>query len=251
MKIISTIKDILKPLKPQICVVCGGLIMGGCYKDKWGQLFHAHHQVNLCASCGRVVAKDDTHLPYNRYVCSHCVRAVVRTSEHVKWVYDRVQMIFKSRGLELPANVPVEIKDAAEIAKLRGDNVIDVNNLGLTQSGGVGLFGVKLNHKVYMLDHLHKVIFGGTLAHELLHVWQNEHHIKLPSFYCEGFCNLGTYLLYRSIENEMTAVLVDNMMNDDDPIYGDGFRAVKAIYEGEGQKNLKKTLELLGMMNKK
>lgn len=245
MQFFKIIKDTIKGMMPPTCVVCGELITGTYKLDMWGQAFHAHHTTKLCASCGRVVTDSDKHLPYNRYVCTHCVRAVVAKPEHVKWVYDRVYLIFKSKGLELPANVPVEIVDAKRMAQLNGSNVIDVNKLGLTVSGGTGLFGAKLNHNVYMLDGLHKVIFGGVLAHELLHVWQNEHHIRLPKAYCEGFCNLGSYLLYRSIENEMTDVLVKNMMNDPDEIYGEGFRKVKAMFDGEGRGDLLRTMEIL------
>lgn len=251
MNLIKIAKDTIKAMIPPTCAVCGRVIVGTYKMDMWGQCFHAHHDVQMCASCGRVVAQDDTHLPYDRHICSHCVRAVVKKPEHIKWVYDRVQMIFKSKGLDLPADVPVEIVDVARMAQLSGSGVLDNNRLGLTVSGGAGWFGAAIKHNVYMLDGLHKVIFGGVLAHELLHVWQNEHHIVLPKVLCEGFCNLGSYLLYRSIENDMTNVLVINMMKDPDPIYGDGFRQVKALFEGEAKGNLSRTVEILVERTKK
>ena len=245
MKVLKLVNDTIKSVIPPTCVVCGGVIVGSYKIDMWGQPFHTHHDAQMCASCGRVVTSDDTHLPYNRHICSYCVRAVVRKPEHIKWVYDRVQIIFKSKGLELPTNIPVEIVDAARMAQLNKSKIIDINKLGLTVSGGIGVFGAKMYHNVYMLDSLHKVIFGGVLAHELLHVWQNEHHIRLPKSYSEGFCNLGSYLLYRSIENDMTKMLINNMLNNPDPIYGDGFRDVKALFESEAKENLNRTIEIL------
>ena len=83
------------------------------------------------------------------------------------------------------------------------------------------------------------------LAHELLHVWQNEHRVSLPPKFSEGFCNLGTYLFYTYLNNELSTMLAERMMKDPDPIYGEGFREVKQIFETEGENNLEKTIEIL------
>lgn len=243
---LNKIKNTITNALPHKCAICGEFIFDAYRMNKWGQYIHAHHDVQICCSCERFVMPTDQHLPYGRHLCSHCQGKVVRTPEHVKWVYDRIQVIFKDKGLELPANIPVDVVDAAQIAKTANDHTINPFRLGLTCSSVTGgIFGFKMSHHVYVIDNLHKVIFGGTLAHELLHVWQNEHRISLPANYCEGFCNLGSYLLYASLDNEMTRVLIDSMMENPDPIYGEGFREVKRVFEQEAAYDLTRTINLL------
>lgn len=242
---LDALKNKMKGLTPQNCAVCGQPVVGRCRVDEWGQYFHEECEFKPCINCGRVVAMGDLHLPHNRQVCSHCIDKVVQKDAHVQWVYDRVQEIFEKNFLSLPGRVPVEVVDPDRIVKLSRNNYGGRYPSGLTVSGGIGLFGAKMNHKVYMLDYQHKVVFGGVLAHELLHVWQNEHRVSLPPKYCEGFCNLGTYLFYSYLDNELSKKRAEKMMQEPDPIYGDGFREVKQIFETEGGRNLEKTIQIL------
>ena len=239
------LKNIIGELTPKNCAVCGKLVVGSCRVDQWGQLFHNECEFRPCINCGRVTSNSDTHLPHNRHVCSRCIDKVVRKDAHVQWVYDRVQEIFEKNFLRLPGRIPVEIVTPERILQLSRNDYGGRFPSGLTVSGGIGLFGAKMNHKVYMLDYQHKVLFGGVLAHELLHVWQNEHRTSLPQNYCEGFCNLGTYLFYGCLDNELSKIHMEQMMKNPDPIYGDGFREVKQIFETEGGRNLEKTIQIL------
>ena len=232
-------------LGPQPCAVCGKLVTGYCRVDSWGQFYHSEHEFKPCVNCGRIVSLNDTYLPHNRQVCSHCIDKVVRSDAHIAWVYERVQDIFERNFLALPAKIDVEIVNSTRMEELARKSNLSQLPTGLTFSQGVGFFGSSMQHKVYMLDYLHKVVFGGVLAHELLHVWQNEHRIKLSPPHCEGFCNLGTYLFYTYLNNELSVKLADALMNNPDPIYGDGLREVKRIFETQGGRNLERTIKLL------
>ena len=88
-----------------------------------------------------------------------------------------------------------------------------------------------------------KIQFAGVLAHELLHVWQNEKGISLPPPLTEGFCNLGSYVVYKSIGNELAIRMIKNLENDPSPVYGDGFRKVFEVYKREG--DLNKTMKCI------
>ncbi len=248
---LNALKNMVDDLTPKNCAVCGKMVVGHCRVDKWGQLFHNECEFMPCLNCGRATSLNDTHLPYNRHVCSHCIDKVVRKDAHIQWVYDRVQEIFGHNFLSLPGRIPVEIVSPDQMLKLHNSRDTSRIPSGLTRSGGAGFFGAKMHHKVYMLDYQHKVVFGGVLAHELLHVWQNEHHTVLPPNYCEGFCNLGTYLFYGYLDNELSRVHMEQMMNNPDPIYGDGFREVKQIFETEGGKNLENTIKILQERSKR
>ena len=242
---LNALKNLKDQFSPTLCAVCGKPVIGRCRVDQWGQYFHEDCEFKPCINCGRVVPLNDLHLPHNRQVCSHCIDKVVRKDTHIQWVYDRVQEIFAKNFLSLPGRIPVEIVTPEHILKLSRKNYGGRFPSGLTVSGGVGFFGAKMHHNVYMLDYQHKVVFGGVLAHELLHVWQNEHRVSLPPKFSEGFCNLGTYLFYTYLNNELSTMLAERMMKDPDPIYGEGFREVKQIFETEGENNLEKTIEIL------
>ncbi|MBQ9137955.1 MAG: hypothetical protein IJX65_04905 [Alistipes sp.] len=236
----------LKDIGISTCVICGKPLLGSYRMDKWGQKVCMDHDLTYCANCGRIVKDDDMRSSDGRAVCSHCVGKVVRRSEHVEWVYQRVCEIFERNFLVLPEKVPVEIVNAERMRQLVDCNRLGALPMGLASMGGIPLFGMPVHHKVYMLDCQHKVNFGGVLAHELLHVWQNQRRVRqLPPKYCEGFCNLGSYLFYGYLNNELSQRLMEGMMNSPDPIYGEGFREVKVIFETEGEHNLEKTMDIL------
>lgn len=248
---LDKIQSLIKGVAPERCVICGKPLVGTYRVDKWGQRACVEHNVVPCSSCGRMSRPEDTHLPDGRTVCSFCIGKTVRKAEHIEWVYSRVVEIFERNFLTLPGKIPVEIVDAQRMLSLYNNPALGgAIPSGLTVSGGSGFFGSKMNHKVYMIDNLHKVIFGGVLAHELLHVWQNDHHIKLPNALCEGFCNLGTYLFYTYLDNELSQKHAELMLANPDPIYGEGFRQVKAVFEDEGCRNLEKTVEILVKQNR-
>ena len=93
-------------------------------------------------------------------------------------------------------------------------------------------------HKIYMLSDQPRFEFLGTLAHELLHVWQNEHELKLPPMKCEGLCNMGSYLIYSTDNSPIAQHYIKNLKESPDPIYGEGFRYVFAKYEMSGWRGI-------------
>ena len=81
-----------------------------------------------------------------------------------------------------------------------------------------------------MLDNLPKIRFAGVLAHEMLHVWMNEKGIALQPMLTEGFCNVGSYVVYKAINTDMSLHMIKIMEQDPDPVYGNGFRKVVELY---------------------
>ena len=136
-----------------------------------------------------------------------------------------------------------------------------------------------MEHEITLLTGLPRLQFCGVLAHELLHVWLNEANLQPPTQLMEGFCNLGSHIVYttaaaaggggsrndlgnhhhgrlrRYNNNEnnnnpnrrrlalpndddstaaLATVLLQQMQQDPDPVYGDGYRIMKQIYERQG-----------------
>ena len=86
----------------------------------------------------------------------------------------------------------------------------------------------------YVLRHLSKTCYAGVLAHEMLHLWQNKNGLSPRRDICEGFCNLGSFEILKSIGTQVAISRISALEQDPDSIYGEGFRRVKAVYDSGG-----------------
>lgn len=227
------------------CIICGEEIHGRYLVDYWHQAIHDFHKVEYCFSCGRFVRPDSLHLADGRIICGVCSVGIVSAVRHIDWVEKRVRDLLKLNGIEdIPKNIPIEIVNAFRMAKLRHASTVDINHYGLTQTAKMfSLLKTHYNHAIYILDSLPKIFFAGVLAHEFLHAWQNEHGLNLSPSYCEGFCNLGSYVVYQAINVDLSRYYIKRLEEDVHPIYGDGFRKVRAVYEKVG--GLRQTMSVL------
>jgi hypothetical protein len=105
---------------------------------------------------------------------------------------------------DLPKDIPIQLVTPAEMAKLNHSGQINLYQPGLAQTAKtIGVFGSHCKHTIYIFDYLPKIKFAGVLAHEMLHVWQNEKGIALSPMRTEGFCNLGSYVVYESFPSTL------------------------------------------------
>lgn len=145
----------------------------------------------------------------------------------VKYVhnfYEKLGMSFPGHKLRL-----VSVKEMTELV---------MNDLGNGISAAYGLAYDKYDgsYHVCVLRNLSKIAFAGTFAHEILHLWQYGKHIDAPAPVCEGFCNLGKYLLLSTIDKAEAHRRMSYEMLDPDPVYGEGFRSLKVLYDTRGWK---------------
>ena len=215
------------------CAICHTDIKGRYLIDAWGQLICAEHKAEFCSSCGRFIASTDLHLADGRCLCPHCRPSVVSLPQHVEWVEKRVRTILSSRGItDIPAGIPIKIVTPNEMARLNGSRQLNLFQPGLTQTTKLmGLFMSSCKHTIYIFDYLPKIQFAGVLAHEMLHAWQNEKGISLLPAYTEGFCNVGSYVVYEAINTDLARFLIKRLKEDPSPVYGEGFRKVVAVYK--------------------
>ena len=59
----------------------------------------------------------------------------------------------------------------------------------------------------------------------------------------EGSANFASYLVLRRDGSQEAEFIIDNLMHDDDPAYGEGFRKVKKYVEEEGMDRWRKLLK--------
>ena len=232
------------------CYICHKDINGKYYIDQWGHNICASHmdkkEVTMCTSCGAFTTEHP--IADGRCMCMDCKSTVINThcevAECLSYVKNQLVSVGFDFGTCNVSNIPVEIVSAKKIAEIR-KAPISISNKGVTftetQMRGTSRDNMKVvghTHKIYMLSDQPRLEFLGTLAHELLHVWQNEHDIKLSPMKCEGLCNIDSYVIY-SIENTPIAQhYIKNLKESLDPIYGDGFRYVFAQYEMSGWRGI-------------
>ena len=85
-----------------------------------------------------------------------------------------------------------------------------------------------------MLTHQSRIEFAGTLAHEMLHAWQVQNDIYMDSMRTEGFCNLGSWLMLQTINHPLARHLEEQLFENPDPIYGNGFRMMYKAFQKHG-----------------
>lgn len=226
------------------CTLCGAVLRGNYLIDSWQQPVCACHKVEYCSSCGRFVKPSELHLPDGRSLCSFCQSSVVSLPQHVEWVEKRVRSILFSHGIQnMPKDILIKLVTPMEMAKLNGTGQVNLFQPGLAcTSRTVGLLVSRCKHTIYIFNHLPKIKFAGVLAHEMLHAWQHEKGISMSSMLIEGFCNLGSYVVYAAINTELSQYFMKCLEEDTDPVYGDGFRKVLEIYRNVGN-DINKVIE--------
>ena len=95
-----------------------------------------------------------------------------------------------------------------------------------------------------MLQGLPAPLFQGVVVHELGHVWLVVHDIKgLPPWAEEGFCELLAYRYYSGLNTPEGRFYAAGIENNPSPVYGEGFRRVRAMADRVGFSRLVESLQ--------
>lgn len=81
---------------------------------------------------------------------------------------------------------------------------------------------------------LSPIRFQGVVAHELGHVWTALHCVRLQPWAEEGFCELLAYRFYVDLGTAESYFHARCIEENPDPIYGDGFRRMRALLGPNG-----------------
>lgn len=211
------------------CIICGRPIVGAYYEDWAGQRICASHgqdAIHICHSCGCLCGGKAAHLGHDVWLCEGCDTNRI-TQQTANGVARYILNGYKKAGLG-------EIKDwTLKVAKLE----TLVSHMG---SPGIKGYAQRMGsqYTVFVLRDLSKTFFADVLAHEMLHIWQFRRNLAPPQDLCEGFCNLGSYFVLDHIARHTGSREARNgckrLMEDKDPIYGDGFRRIKQHFDHGG-----------------
>ena len=229
------------------CDVCSLPVDDIYIKDYWKNFYHEYHINTMpdCDNCSRLISKALTGGGYSvnsqRYVCNICKPDVIIKDTDINLNLREVLIILNSVGIKnIPSKIPITLIDSRdELIRLSGNKSGNIqgytNYVATTVSGKI----IKEEYHIYVLSNLHRIIFNAVLAHELLHVYLFQNQLTdLDSDVREGFCNLGSNLIYEHYNTELSKYQILNMNESEDPDYGLGYRRMKKLLDIEGWKRL-------------
>lgn len=227
------------------CNICGQPLAGKYYTDFWGNSFHLSHSNEFpeCSSCGRLICDGLTGGGYElndgRYLCAICNETAVTDEYQVQTAMRFVRRLLASNHVaDLPEDIPVslvDMKNLKRISSIYNDSMKGFTDHNMSTRNGVVVS--KTSH-IYILTDLPEVMFRAVLAHELLHVYLFERDLDLRSDIREGFCNLGSELVYEDTPTKFAKYQLANMMESPDPDYGAGYRKMSGILAKRGWRSL-------------
>ncbi len=239
------------------CVYCNEPLMGEYGVDHWGAKFCKKHRQEYpaCEFCGRLIppAQQERHSEkLHSTRCPVCRSRAIETTEQAGVAYAGVKRWVGKQGLTYNNfSLSLQLCNRDYLAK-HGRANGQPHMLGVTMSTIHTLNGRETHTDVdgvAVLAGLPTPLFDGVVTHELGHVWLIAHGIKgLPQWAEEGFCELLTYRYYTQLNTPDSRYHSESMEKNPDPIYGEGFRRVRAIADRVGFSNLLNTLQTSGRL---
>lgn len=203
------------------CCICHKQITGYYYNDWQGNKWCAEHSnTTKCFSCGSVLTNPSQYIQVepNRLVCKNCIANEV-TPDNFNWVKQQVINRLIKVGFQ---DIQCDWINFKVVSKKEMDMLCQ-NAAGLHTACSI------LNQTVFVLSHTNKIEFAAILAHELLHSWQMQNNLNEYANYntddiskkvCEGFAQMGSFLIYSTIEHEYAKWRLEQMFRYTDEVYG-------------------------------
>jgi len=214
----------LRPLVNQFhCSYCNQLVLTSGYRDWEGNCACNEHKDMRCFSCDRFIGVGAVMREPSVWLCPSCMQHLI-TPELAEKSIAYIRQFYGQLPIGKIPYFDLHVLSEAEMAKRAG-------------KGAKGYTFYPPSHGVYeifTLRNLSMTVFTMVVAHEMLHLWQFERNVHPASPLSEGFCNLGAYLIMQSIGKPVSEGQLVILNNDPSPVYGDGFRQIKAIYERHG-----------------
>ncbi len=213
-----------------MCDVCNNSMAGALYQiDAYGN--HAHSFHDTCDSCTAFIIGKSHSLSDGRKTCHSCYANSVNDKNTARQAKEQTFQLFSSIGIQFPLD---------KISLYVNDKVFAVQEWNNPRFLGK-LFtvtkGSNNSYTIHVLYGLHKVVFMSVLAHELMHIFQHENEILLSELENEGLCELVCYFILDASKTKIGKVIMNQMENSKDKVYGDGFRLMYNRLEKIGNWN--------------
>ena len=225
------------------CVVCGEIIRGRYLLDYWGNACHPDHlqTVARCDFCRRFLAGACTEgmvkLGDGRMLCGICAPSSVTSEGKARVLMRDVSRELARHGITVQTSgIDIRLVGEPQLRSIAGTDNSDTKGY-VDYQVDKNLFGTVTRRRVtiYILAGMPRVQAAGTLAHELMHVWQfMQGRLHVEKALSEGSANFAASLVLSSIGGVEATYSIDMMRQDPDPVYGGGFRRVQSFVDREG-----------------
>lgn len=225
------------------CVICNTALEGYYVENEFGQSYHSKHKAEYsnCFSCNRLMAPGicGVSRTYNdgRKICTECVKEYIPMDGEFPSVMRRVIYRLKDIGLTVRQdNISITGVSRTELKRKMGSEYAEgargyCHSVKNTETRNGNIISENIQHSIYVLNGLPQTQTEGIIAHELMHAWMFENsNKKLTQQQNEGSCNLVSWYYLRSLQNEKAKTEAVRIENDEDPVYGGGFRLMKSNY---------------------
>lgn len=237
------------------CSICHTPLEGKVIVDQFGNQFHSKHQNELhkCHNCGRLICNSITKggvlLADSRHSCNICFQKPL-SIKNLNNMVSAVSGYLQSIGLKLNMEkISVKQVNLTELCNRHDKESFNENTKGFCQFEAKTMIsnGKKISsqsqYSIYILNQIPEIDMAAVLAHEFMHVWiyentEKEHQDGL----IEGSCNYISYLFLKNINSPETKFLIKQLCENNDPVYGIGFKKVRSKFES---KNLDRLLNYL------
>ncbi|MCF8067447.1 MAG: protein DA1 [Desulfobacterales bacterium] len=238
------------------CSVCNEPIAGQYSEDFWGLQYHPEHEKThkACEYCRRLISEFSTGggqvYDDGRAVCNICYNEAEMNHEEIEAIVQHIKAVLSANGIIIDmSDVPINLVDLDTLMELSGNPGNSEKGFCLYQYRKVGNMIITQSNTIYMLTGMPERYFEGVLAHEMMHVWMNlncdkELELKLN----EGMANYAAYLVYSNHYDELAEFFLQNLQEDPDDVYGDGFREVLEYVDGNGIQSLLEYLKSHSIM---
>ncbi len=225
------------------CVYCHKPLSNRFLVDSWGNTFCEVHQKDYpaCSFCSRLIPPAQQTPGWKLEEtprCLVCRSTAIETAEQAQPLFAELKSWIGQQGLrfhQLPLRL--ELCGRARLQQLLHERNTP-HTLGVTHSSTQIQNGRVVDIHVdgiAVLAGLPADLFAGVVVHELGHVWLIVHRVEhMPLWAEEGFCQLLAHRYHSSIDTAEARYRVTAIAKDTDPIYGDGFRRVHALFERVG-----------------
>jgi hypothetical protein len=179
----------------------------------------------FCDCCHSLIIPNAYPIPKRlndgRNICGYCLFDFVRDEQMLNKAYRQVLSVYHKAGIHLPLDrMELKLCKKGELHTATCNNPIGITRTTKTSfSKNRYVVEILSTNYTYVVD---------TLAHELMHVVQDELNLKLDKQHSEGLCECAAYLVLQTIQSDVAKQLNLSKEQNPDTIYGDGFRLVKA-----------------------
>lgn len=219
------------------CAVCGGRLRGAVFKLPDGRVWCVRHASDpRCGGCAIPLGS----VRHSGDLCADCAGSAVRRSREVVPVKEKLKRHMAQHGIAVTTPTKIQLVESAAV--MSGDPHV----LGMTNWTRQARYGVTGPITIQVLRGLPLAQFRHVMGHEFAHAAMvgSSGMVSLGPRLIEGFAEALALVHLRLAQDAGLNLIETAMLNNSDPVYGDGLRLVLPAVEQHGLPTVLKALQL-------